>query len=323
MGDPTSGRPRTRRATLFPSPASTLVITLVLAITLSALVTGACNVSSPIGQKTADKSTQELVADLEGGDYDAAREAITVLAERKDPAAAEALAGVVVKGADPSLQDDALAALQAIGPAASGAVLKELEYDMPARPQKQLRDLLVGWARSDPQTVRLLIDGLGKKYERGDAKKILPEVGKPARGPLAKAMRSGEKKVRMRAALVLARMNDHRAVPVIVAALIDHRYAGGDTWDAAEAIEGPVVAKLVTLSRGGGSSHRATYVLLDWVLGGGLSKGNKNKARSAVIATLNRTDDTQLGFDMWGEGDAQLTAGAQAWAHSRGMYFHY
>jgi hypothetical protein len=75
---------------------------------------------------------------------------------------------------------------------------------------------------------------------------------------------------------------------------------------------------------GGKGSSRATHVPLYWVLGSyrQLSKDEEDKAREAVIDALYRTGDTQLGFDMWDEGDPVLTKGAQDWAHSQGKYYY-
>jgi hypothetical protein len=59
----------------------------------------------------------------------------------------------------------ALQALEATGPEASAALIKELEHEQADRSRRQLKAVLTGWARTDKETVRLLVAGLGKKYQ--------------------------------------------------------------------------------------------------------------------------------------------------------------
>jgi hypothetical protein len=130
----------------------------------------------------------------------------------------------------------ALQALVATGPEASAALIKELEHEQADRSRRQLKAVLTGWARTDKETVRLLVAGLGKKYQDWWADDVLVKAGKTAAGPVADAM------------------------------IADRGY-GGTTWAAADALQGPVVDRLVHMSRGGEGSSRATHVPLYWVLG--------------------------------------------------------
>ncbi len=127
----------------------------------------------------------------------------------------------------------------------------------------------------------------------------------------AAATRSPKPSVAVRCGCVLASLKDRRAVLVIADAMIADRGYGGTTWAAADALQGPVVDRLVHMSRGGKGSSRATHVPLYWVLGsyGQLSKDDEDKAREAVIDALYRTGDIQLGFDMWDEGDPRADQG--------------
>jgi hypothetical protein len=304
-----------------PVPVTLAILCIAL---LCLLVVGGCSLSPLTSKSTSERSTGELVRMIRDGERQPAEEAAAVLVVRRDPAAVPGLAEIVrSQSGDPRRL--ALQALEAVGPKGSAALITELEYEQPDRSRRQLKTILTGWATSDKQTVRLLVAGLGKKYQNWWADDVLVKAGKPAAGPVASAMRSEKPAVAMRCACVLARMKDRRAVPYIVDAIIADRGYGGSTWTAAEALEGPVVERLVERSRGGKGSSRATYALLYWVLGinGRLSKDDKAKAREAVIDALYRTNDTQLGFDMWDEGDPVLTKGAQDWAHSQGKYFYH
>ena len=303
--------------------AGLAALALVALVVLCLPSLAACGIDALTGESASDKSTAELVQAVGGDDAEAAREAATVLAERKDPGAVAGLAEIArtQSGGTRRLAFDTL---DALGPEASAALIEQLEYEIPDRDRRALKAILAGWARTDKQTVRLLVAGLARKYQHWWADDVLVKAGRRAAAPLAAAMRTEKPSVAMRAACVLARMDDRRAVPCIVDALIADRSYGGSTWTAAEAMESPVVARLVDMSRGGNHSMRATYVLLYWVLGmpSRLSRSDKDKARAAVIAALYRTGDTDLGFAMWEEGDAGLTKGAQDWAHSQGRYFY-
>ena len=293
-------------------------------IAVATTVLAGCSVSSLTGSDVGERSVDELVTAVREGDDAAAQEATAELARRKDAAATAGLAAVVRDQGGTPRAKVALTAIDALGPAASAALIKELEYEQPDRARRALKGVLAGWARHDKATVRLLIKGLGKQYQHWWADDVLVKAGDRAAGQVATAMRSVEPKVAMRCACVLAREKDERAVSTIVDGLIADRGYDGSTWDAAQALDTPVVAKLVAMSRGGEHSKRAAYVLVYWVLGipSQLSKADKDKARQAAIDALYRTGDLDLGFAMWDEGDAVLTKGAQDWAHSRGRYFH-
>lgn len=293
------------------------------ALVLMTTALGACSVNPLAGDDVSKRSVAELVKAVSGGDDQAAREAAAELAKRKDAAATAGLAAVV-RSQSATRTKLALSALEALGPAASAALIKELEYEQPDRSRRQLKGILAAWARRDKPTVRLLVKGLGRRYQYWWADDVLVKAGDKASDQVAAAMRTADPKEAMRCACVLARQKDTRAVPLIVGALIADRGYGGATWDAAKALDTPVVDKLVQRSRGGDGSKRAAYVLVSWVLGipSPLSKADKAKARDAAIAALYRSGDVDLGFAMWDEGDPVLTNAAQAWARSQGKYFY-
>ena len=83
---------------------------------------------------------------MSGGDDQAAQEAAAELAKRKDAAAAPGLAAVVRTQSGPRARL-ALHALEALGPAASAALIKELEYEQPDRSRRQLKAVLDGLGR--------------------------------------------------------------------------------------------------------------------------------------------------------------------------------
>ena len=314
------GRTRADPARGVAAPAALAILLCVLA----ALTLGGCSVDLPGTTGVSERSVAELTGVVRDGDDEAAREAAAELAKRKDAAATAGLAAVVRDRSGSPRAKLALTTIEALGPAASAALIKELEYEQPDRARRALKGVLTGWAKQDKATVRLLIKGLGKQYQHWWVDDVLVKAGDRAAGQVAAAMRSAEPKVAMRCACVLAREKDKRAVPVIVDGLIADRDYDGATRDAAKALDTPVVAKLVGMSRGGEHSKRAAYVLVYWVLGipSQLPKADKDKARQAAIDALYRTGDVDLGFAMWDEGDPVLTKGAQDWAHSQGRYFH-
>ena len=319
---PATGKAGERREQTRPVTAIVAACTLLVAVL--ALSACAVDIGSLTGGDVSRQTVGELVAAVRSGDDAAAREAATELARRRDAAATAGLAAVVRDQSGTPRAKLALSAIAALGPAASAALIKELEYEQPDRARRALKGVLASWARRDKTTVRLLIEGLGRQYQHWWADDVLVKAGDRAAGQVAAAMRSAEPRVAMRCACVLAREKDERAVPTIVDGLIADRGYDGATWDAARALDTPVVAKLVELSRGGKHSTRAAYVLVYWVLGipSQLPKADKDKARQAAIDALYRTGDVDLGFAMWDEGDPVLTRGAQAWANSQGRYFH-
>jgi hypothetical protein len=323
-------RPRAGRSACVRRAGLATAVLLGAFVVASALASGAC--SPPGLHRVAatpvdEYQTIELIARLRGQRTDLdIDECIATLAERKDPAAADALAWVVCKGDTLEIRKAALGALQATGPKAAGGVLDRLETTRGnAAARASLVKLLGAWGRADRPTLQLLISGLGDKDRRPFSAAALKATGAKARDALVTTMRSGKKRLRLRCAELLGVMHDRRAAPVLAAAMARHGMPltyPASTWRGARGIPGPVMEELAKIMRGGAHGHGATYVLLWWVLEHAAPAAAKAKARTALVEKLYRTDDRDLALAMWGEGDARLTDAAQSWAHAHGLYIY-